>query len=140
MPSILQKLIFADAKTANDGLTQPEREAIVDALHYCMYADGNIALAETKVVADWNETLNWDPNLPFSTYEPRSIAAARLALENFDNRAAFIFSIVKRIQSEKSGDTLLRLCRKLADADGRRTDGEWAFITSLNNALAIAKK
>ncbi|MDF9831884.1 putative tellurite resistance protein B-like protein [Ereboglobus sp. PH5-5] len=140
MSSILQKLIFQKDKTASDGLMQPEREAIVDALHYCMYADSSIALAETKVIADWNETLDWDPNHPFSTYEPRSIAAARQALESMETRMEFILSIVRRMGSEKSSDTLLRLCRKLADADGKRSDGEWAFIEALSNALATAKK
>lgn len=137
---MLQKLIFPDQKTDADGLTQPEREAIVDALHFCMYADANIALAESKVIADWNETLDWDPNNSFSIYEQRSIAAARQALDGIDARTEFILSIAKRIDSEHAENTLLRLCRKLADADGKRSDGEWAFITSLGNALAIGKK
>jgi len=131
---MLHKLFFAN-HTGTDGLKQNEREAIADALHYGMYADRVIELAESKVITDWEETLAWDNNLPYSTYEPRSIAAARDALASPENRKEFIASIAKRIGSTHAKETLLRLCRKLADADGKRTDPEWAFIEELRQAL-----
>jgi uncharacterized tellurite resistance protein B-like protein len=137
MLSILQQLILSDYSGA-DGLTQPEREAIVDALHYCMYADSALALTEAKVVDDWQETLTWNPGLPFSTYEPRSIAAARLALESDENRREFINGIAARMQSKRARETLMRLCRKMADADGRRADQEWSFIEALRMAVGAA--
>jgi uncharacterized tellurite resistance protein B-like protein len=139
MASLLQTLIFSEP-TGTDGLKQNEREAIVDALHYCMYADRRIALAESKVITDWQETLSWDPKLSFSGYEPRSIASARDALASPENRKAFVAGIVGRIKSAKSGETLLRLCRKLADADGARCDNEWDFIEELRQALLPGKK
>ena len=38
MPSLIRKL-FHKSEAPNDGLTQPQREAIVDLLNYCMYAE-----------------------------------------------------------------------------------------------------
>jgi hypothetical protein len=38
MPSLIEKL-FNKSEAPKDGLTQPRREAIVDLLNYCMYAD-----------------------------------------------------------------------------------------------------
>ena len=35
MPSLIRKL-FHKSEAPNDGLTQPQREAIVDLLNYCM--------------------------------------------------------------------------------------------------------
>jgi len=137
MSSILQRL-FSAGFSGSDGLAQPEREAIVDALHYCMYADRSIALAETKVINDWQETLAWNPQLPFSTYEPRSIAAARQALESAENRDAFINNIALRTKSKTAKETLMRLCRKMADADGKRSEQEWSFIEALRRAVGAA--
>jgi hypothetical protein len=47
MPSLIRKL-FHKSEAPKDGLTQPQREAIVDLLNYCMYADNLIFLAEDK--------------------------------------------------------------------------------------------
>jgi len=47
MPSLIRKL-FHKSEAPNDGLTQPQREAIVDLLNYCMYADNLVFLAEER--------------------------------------------------------------------------------------------
>jgi hypothetical protein len=60
MPSLLKKL-FRRSEEKNDGLTQPQREAIVDLLNYCMYADNLVMLAEDRLIADTAATFNWDP-------------------------------------------------------------------------------
>ena len=60
MPSLLRKL-FHKTEAPNDGLTQPQREAIVDLLNYCMYADNLVMLAEDRLIADTVAKFNWDP-------------------------------------------------------------------------------
>src|ERR1043166_8170816 len=49
MPSLIRKL-FHKSEAPKDGLTQPQREAIVDLLNYCMYADNSVFLAEESQV------------------------------------------------------------------------------------------
>jgi hypothetical protein len=49
MPSLIRKL-FHKSEAPKDGLTQPQREAIVDLLNYCMYADNLIFLAEDRLI------------------------------------------------------------------------------------------
>ena len=44
------KRIFSSASQSPDGLTQGHREAMVDVLFYCMYADNNIALKDDKII------------------------------------------------------------------------------------------
>src|SRR5256885_10146824 len=39
MPSLIRKLFHKSDASQKDGLTQPQREAIVDLLNYCIYAD-----------------------------------------------------------------------------------------------------
>ena len=60
MPSLLRKL-FHKTEAPNDGLTQPQREAIVDLLNHCMYTDNLVMLAEDRLIADTVAKFNWDP-------------------------------------------------------------------------------
>src|SRR5436189_3097199 len=50
MASLIRKL-FHKSEAPKDGLTQPQREAMVDLLNYCMYADNLIFLAEDRLIA-----------------------------------------------------------------------------------------
>src|SRR5205823_2446170 len=78
MPSLIRKL-FHKSEAPKDGLTQPQREAIVDLLNYCMYADNLIFLAEDRVITDTVAKFNWDPKVPFDQCDVRSIDNARNA-------------------------------------------------------------
>src|SRR5262252_9184633 len=72
MPSLIRKL-FHKSEAPNDGLIQPQREAIVDLLNYCMYADNLVMLAEDRLIADTVAKFNWDPEaVPFDQFDARS--------------------------------------------------------------------
>ena len=45
MSSLIKKL-FHKSEASKDGLNQPQREAIVDLLNYCMYADNFVFLVD----------------------------------------------------------------------------------------------
>ena len=64
MPSLLKKL-FQNSEAPNNGLTQLQREAIVDLLNYCMYADNLLMLAEDRLITDTVKKFNWDSKGPF---------------------------------------------------------------------------
>ena len=68
MPSLIRKL-FHKSEAPNDGLTQPQREAIVDLLNYCMYADNLVMLAEDRLIADTVAKFNWDSKVPFDQFD-----------------------------------------------------------------------
>ena len=88
MPSLIRKL-FHKSEAPTDGLTQPQREAIVDLLNYCMYADNLIFLAEDRLIADTVAKFNWDPKIPFDQFDVRSIGNARDAREHPGYRDQF---------------------------------------------------
>ena len=71
MPSLIQKL-FGKPEAPKEGLTQPQREAIIDLLNYCMYADGFVFLAEDRFIADTVAKFNWDSKVPFDQFVLRS--------------------------------------------------------------------
>ena len=83
-------------------LRQSEREAIVDLLHLCLYADGHIGVQESTLLSDVVEKLGWDANLSFSSYESRSIADARRARLDDTARQDFIAYAAERLCSNRS--------------------------------------
>ena len=104
MPSLIRKL-FGKSEAPNDCLTQPQREAIVDLLNYCMYADNLVMLAEDRLIADTAAKFNWDSKVPFDQFEVRSVSNARNARESQVYRDRFLASISDRLSTRCSKGT-----------------------------------
>ena len=127
--------LFHQKQAAHDGLTQPQREAVADLLHYCMYADNHIALAETKVITDLVSTFGWEPNVSFETFEARSIALARAAKEDVASRKTFLESVKQRLNTPASRSVALNACKKLFNADGL-SPKESALLAEISRLLS----
>jgi hypothetical protein len=134
MPSLIRKL-FHKSEAPKDGLTQPQREAIVDLLNYCMYADDLVFLAEDRLITDTVATFNWDPKIPFDQFDARSINNARTARENQGYRDQFLAWIRDRLGTAAVKGQALDLCEELFLADGARSDEEDAVLQNLRELL-----
>jgi len=134
MPSLIRKL-FRKSEAPNDGLTQPQREAIVDLLNYCMYADNLVFLAEDRLIADTVAKFNWDPKVPFDQFDARSTSNARNASESQVYRDQFLASIRDRLDTDAVKGKALDLCQELFVADGARSDEEDAVLQNLRELL-----
>ena len=134
MPSLIRKL-FHKSEAPKDGLTQPQREAIVDLLNYCMYADNLIFLAEDRLIADTVAKFNWDPKVPFDQFDARSVSNARNASESQVYRDQFLASIRDRLGTAAVKGQALDLCQELFLADGARSDEEDAVLQNLRKLL-----
>src|SRR5206468_12331263 len=121
MPSLIRKL-FHKSEAPKDGLTQPQREAIVDLLNYCMYADNLIFLAEDRLITDMVAKFNWDPKLPFDQFDVRSFGNARSATENQWYRDQSSSSLRDRLGTAAVKGQALDMCQELVVADGARSD------------------
>jgi uncharacterized tellurite resistance protein B-like protein len=136
MPSLIRKLFGkSDASAQNDRLTQPQREAIVDLLNYCMYADNLVMLAEDRLIADTAAKFNWDSIVPFDQFDVRSIDNARNASENLGYRDKFLASIRDRLDTAAVKGQALDLCQELFLADGARSEEENAVLQNLRELL-----
>ena len=136
MPTLIKKLFRkSDASAQKDGLTQAQREAIVDLLNYCMYADNLVFLAEDRLIADTVAKFNWDPKVPFDQFDARSISNARNARENRAYRDQFLASINRRLGTATVKGQALDLCHELFVADGARSDEEDAVFQNLRKLL-----
>jgi len=116
MPSLIRKL-FHKSEAPKDGLTQPQREAIVDLLNYCMYADNLVMLAEDRLITDTVAKFTWDSKVPFDQFALRSIDNARNARESQVYREKFLGSIKDRLDTAAAKGQALgpmpgALCRR----------------------------
>ena len=134
MPSLIRKL-FHKSQAPKDGLTQPQREAIVDLLNYCMYADNLVMLAEDRLIADTVAKFNWDPKVPFDQFDRRSVSNGRNARESQVYRDQFLASIRDRLETAAVKGQALDLCQELFLADGVRSDEEDAVLQNLRQLL-----
>ena len=134
MPSLIRKL-FHKSEAPNDGLTQPQREAIVDLLCYCMYADNLVMLAEDRLITDTVAKFNWDPKVPFEQFDARSTSNARNARESQVYKDQFLASIRNRLDTAAVKGKALNLCQELFLADGARSDEEDAVLQNLRTLL-----
>jgi hypothetical protein len=134
MPSLIRKL-FHKSEAPNDGLTQPQREAIVDLLNYCMYADNLVMLAEDRLITDTVAKFNWDSKVPFDQFVLRSTDNARNARESQVYREKFLASIRDRLDTAAVKGQALDLCQELFVADGSRSDEEDDVFQNLRQLL-----
>jgi hypothetical protein len=134
MPSLIRTL-FRKSEVPNDGLTQPQREAIVDLLNYCMYADNLVFLAEDRLITDTVAKFNWDPKVPFDQFDARSVNNARNASESKVYRDQFLGSINDRLATAAAKGQALELCQELFLADGVRSEEEDAVLQNLKKLL-----
>ena len=134
MPSLIRKL-FHKSEAPRDGLTQPQREAIVDLLNYCMYADNFVFLAEDRLIADTVAKFNWDSKVPFDQFDVRSVSNARDATESQVYRDQFLASIRDRLGTAAVKGQALDLVQELFLADGARSEEEDAVLQNLKKLL-----
>src|ERR1700758_5565957 len=130
MPSLIRKL-FHKSEAPKDGLTQPQREAIVDLLNYCMYADDLVFLAEDRLITDTVAKFNWDPKIPFDQFDAKSINNARTIREHQVSKDQFLACIRDRLGTAAVKGQALDLCEELFLADGARSDEEDAVLQDL---------
>jgi hypothetical protein len=134
MPNLIRKL-FHKSEARKDGLTQPQREAIVDLLCYCTYADNLIMLAEDRLIADTVAKFNWESKVPFDQFAVRSIDNARNASENPGYRDKFLASIRDRLDTAAVKGQALDLCQELFLADGAQSYEEDDALQNLKELL-----
>src|SRR5262249_12288443 len=134
MPNLIRKL-FHKSEEPKDGLTQPQREAIIDLLCYCMYADNLVMLAEDRLITDTVAKFNWDSKTPFDQFAVRSIDNAQNAKESEGHRDKFLASIRERRDTAAVKGQALNLCQELFLAYGAQSDEEDVVLQHLRTLL-----
>ncbi len=131
--------LFKSTPEPKDGLLQAQREALVDLLNYCMFADKLVTISESRFVAAKVEELNRDPKMPFDYYQNKSIGAARAALDKPEAKKIFFGSVHQRLATPEVRNRAFTLCQKLFLADGIKRDSESAVQVEIRQTLHIAQ-
>ncbi len=131
-------LLFDPEADAKDGMTQTQREAIVDLLHYCMYADNLVTISEARFIEAKVRSYSWDPNISREYYLGKSIGAARAALANAEAKKKFLESITRRLETDELRTQAFGLCDKLFRVDGSKPAEEYAVQGEVRQALGLA--
>ena len=129
------KKLFHPHQAPSDGLTQGQREAIVDLLNYCSFADHDIADSEGVLIDNLENQFHWDANIDFDYYVNKSVGAVRNVIESEDSRDDFLKSIKARLDSKQSRTIALSLADKLFKADGRVTAEENETLQAIRKSL-----
>lgn len=138
MPHSVKKLFVKSGNPKSDGLQQAQREAIVDLLHYCMYADNLVALKEDSFINNVAATLSWDTNISFETYEGSSIGNARRAKENAAYREEFLRSVSERLENKATRELAFGLVKDLFNADADLSEKETQSLPALRKVLGLS--
>ena len=129
------KKLFQSSEKTNDGLTQAAREAVVDMLHYVMYADKHISDREDQFIEDAARAFNWDPKISYEYYEGKSTGAVTRALSDPAASVTLFESIKARLPRKADRELALKLADDLAKSDGKKEE-EASAIASLRAVLA----
>lgn len=129
------KTLFRSSPKPSDGLTQAAREAIVDMLHFCMYADRHIAVREDEFIEKAARRLDWDPNIGYEAYEAKSTGAVTRALGDPMARVEFLRSLQARLPGGPERELALRLANDLTRTDGSKTPAEAQALAELQSLL-----
>lgn len=128
--------LFSSSAKTDDGLTQAGREAIVDLLHFGVYVDKHIALAEDKMVEDAARKMNWDPKISFDYYEGKSIGEVSRIGNDEKARAGFFAFIRERLPKMEERERAFKLLKQLYAVDGT-TDAEAATLPLVRKELEL---
>lgn len=130
------KNLFRSDEKQSDGLNQAAREAIVDVLHYCMFADRHVADLEDKFIEAAAVKLNWDEKISYEYYEGKSTGAVSRALSDTNNRDALFETIKARLPGKGERELALKLVNDLVKSDGSLHKDEVAAMFQIKKLLA----
>ena len=94
--------LFSTATPPTDGLSQTQREAIVDLLYFCMCADQRLLPVENTAIFNEVATFNWEPTIEFSAFAERSLAREQAAVKTPEVRKSALDEIAGRLVSTET--------------------------------------
>lgn len=134
MLRFLQKLFRADSAAA-DGLTQQQREAIVDLLVFCMYSDRTVSLAEDQLIQRRLEAMDWQAVESIDSYYDRAVTRVRDILSSEAARSSFLERVSTRLANPETREKAFQLSHQLFLSDGVESSDEKELENELRTAL-----
>lgn len=119
------------------GVTQAQREALLDLLIVALYADGLISAEENAQLDGLVAHLKWENPLQRRQYLGLAYARIRAGLDRGGvGRPALLAGIAARLKDPGMRRQAQRLAADLVEADGPATDSEKLFLAEVGAACA----
>jgi len=135
MMSFFQRL-FGAGQNPSDGLTQGQREAIVDLLVFGMYSDRTVSLAEDQLIQRRLEAMDWQSVETIDQYYDRAVTRVRDILDGgAATRQRFLDGVAERLGPMETREKAFSLCRQLFLSDGTESEDEQALEEALRASL-----
>ena len=140
MKELLKKLFLPEEKPKRqlpDGLTQSQREAMIDLLLLATYSDDFVDVNEDRVLERVTERFNWKSDVSIDEYISASAIKSKEVRASEASEDFFISDIGLRLNKKKYKYQALRLCNTLlySDADLRGT--EVKFLKSVTKVFGL---
>lgn len=132
MLAFLQKLFKGGS---GDGLNQPQREAIVDLLVFCMYSDRTVSLAEDQLIQRRLEAMDWEAVGSIDNYYDRAVTRVRDILGSEEARRSFLDRIAERLGDQGTREKAFQLSHQIFLSDGNESQEEQELEKELRTAL-----
>ena len=142
MKAILEKLsyLFVNRNpSVSDNLTQDQREALIDLLLLCIYADNHAELNEGRILDRELERFNWESEIPIGTYLQVSETRTLAVIPSTDKRAAHLAYISNRLKCKDMKFRALKLCKLLFYSDWVIAEEEELFSKEIRKAFGLVK-
>ena len=131
----LVDLITGRSDARKDRLNQGQREAIIDALLYCLYADDYDDPAERNIMDKSIARLNWESGISVTDYIEFATEKVNRALSSEESEQAFLASISERLEDWERRFQTLQLCKILFYSDMFFSDEEVRALTELSRVF-----
>ena len=136
---IVTGLITGRPEEKQDGLKQHQREAIIDALLYCLYADDYDDPAERTVMDKSIAKMNWEAGSSIQDYIHAASEKVQRAVSVPDNEQQFLREISHRLEDRETRFQAIQLCKILLYSDLFFSDEEARALAELSRAFKKLK-
>jgi uncharacterized tellurite resistance protein B-like protein len=117
---------------------QAKNEAILELMILTMYVDRSLKLAETDLIRDYTEAVNWQSNTSISIFTDETFAKVRQSLEKPELMQKLLAEIAAKLSELDDRIQLVQASRDMAAADGSLDDRETEFIQELELVFGLA--
>lgn len=135
MRSILKR--FFSGTENPDGLDQVQREATIDLLLLCMYADNDLDLNEERIINRVSQRYAWASETGLDDYIKAATARVLGIMNSSDERATFMRGVSKRLGSREAKFNAVKLCKLLFYSDMQLHSQEEEFIREIEQILGV---
>ena len=132
MQALFQKLFNQQPS----GVSQTQREAMVDICLLGMYSDSKLSMDEQDFLGDTFDKLTWESGISFSSYLQRVTPKVRTATEDSQTLEEFLQDISQRLGDDDFKQRAVDSLQDLLETDGM-VPKESQFMTNVRKAMNL---